>query len=131
MKDGIDVSVEIYERFLMYMASGQHHFAETPVDVQSDRELEVFEFTGIGHGTRENAERLQFSIRTVESYRTRIKNKPNLINAAERILNAVQWVESESGQVEDLIGNLSSVRSRLYRLFRSDRHETEGQQREV
>ena len=68
MNNGIDVSVEIYERFLMNMASGQHDFAGTPLNVLSDRELEVTEFTGSGHGTREIAERLQFSIRMVESY---------------------------------------------------------------
>ena len=98
MNGGIYVSADINERLLMGMASGQHHLSETPLDVLSDRELEVFELTGSGHGTREIAERLHLSIKTVESYRARIKSKLNLSNAAELMQHAVQWVESEAGK---------------------------------
>ena len=95
MNGGIYVSSEINERLLMGMASGQHHLTHTPLEVLSDRELEVFELTGSGHGTRDISERLHLSIKTVESYRARIKSKLNLNNAAELMQHAVQWVESE------------------------------------
>ncbi|WP_457653982.1 response regulator [Rhodocaloribacter sp.] len=92
---GIYVSDEINERLLMGIASRQGQMAQSPLEVLSDRELEVFELTGRGLGTREIAERLHLSIKTVESYRARIKNKLNLSNAAELMQHAVQWVESE------------------------------------
>ncbi len=100
---GIYVSDEINERLLMGIASRQGQMAQSPLEVLSDRELEVFELTGRGLGTREIAERLHLSIKTVESYRARIKNKLNLGNAAELMQHAVQWVESEdSGRLSKM-----------------------------
>lgn len=95
LNGGIYVSEEINERLLMGLASGQDTVAQSPFDVLSDRELEVFELTGRGYGTREIAERLHLSVKTVESYRARIKNKLNLSSAAELMQHAVQWVEGE------------------------------------
>ena len=65
-------------------------------DELSDRELEVFELTGRGRGTREIAERMHLSVKTVESYRARIKDKLNLKTSAELMQHAVHWVEGES-----------------------------------
>jgi DNA-binding CsgD family transcriptional regulator len=76
------------------MMSGKEA-GQTPLEVLSDRELEVFELTGRGLGTREISERLHLSVKTVESYRARIKSKLNLNTAAELMQHAVQWVESE------------------------------------
>ncbi len=95
LEGGIYVSDEINERLLLGIASRQGHVTQSPLEVLSDRELEVFELTGRGLGTREIAERLHLSIKTVESYRARIKNKLNLSNASELMQHAVQWVESE------------------------------------
>lgn len=95
LKGGIYVSDEINERLLMGMMSGRSSVAESPMEVLSDRELEVFELTGRGLGTREIAERLHLSVKTVESYRARIKSKLNLNTATELVQHAVQWVESE------------------------------------
>lgn len=92
---GIYVSDEIKERLLMGMMTGRKEMNQSPLEVLSDRELEVFELTGQGLGTREIAERLHLSVKTVESYRARIKNKLNLGTAAELMQHAVQWVESE------------------------------------
>lgn len=95
LRGGIWVSDEINERLLLSMASGHSSLAESPLDVLSDRELEVFELTGRGLSTREIAERLHLSVKTVESYRARIKDKLNLNTAAELMQHAVQWVEGE------------------------------------
>lgn len=95
LSGGIYVSEEINTRLLMGMVSGRKSFSQSPLDVLSDRELEVFELTGRGHGTREIAERLHLSVKTVESYRARIKEKLNLHTAAELMQHAVQWVEGE------------------------------------
>ncbi len=94
LEGGIFVSKDINERLLMGIAGGSRQIARSPLEVLSDRELEVFELTGRGLGTREISERLHLSIKTVESYRARIKSKLNLNNAAELMQHAVQWVET-------------------------------------
>lgn len=63
-----------------------------PVAVLSDRELEVFELIGRGHGTREIAERLGLAVKTVETYRENIKEKLLIESAPELARRAVTWV---------------------------------------
>jgi len=93
----IYVSDEINERLLQSMAEGgRERVGQSPLEVLSDRELEVFELTGHGASTRDIAERLHLSVKTVESYRARIKKKLQLDSANELMKHAVQWVESES-----------------------------------
>jgi len=98
LNGGIYVSQEINERLLLSMAEGgRERLMQSPLEILSDRELEVFELTGQGISTREIAERLHLSVKTIESYRARIKNKLNLESATELMQRAVQWVESEAG----------------------------------
>jgi DNA-binding NarL/FixJ family response regulator len=61
----------------------------------TDRELEVFRLIGQGHGTRQIAEELHLSVKTVESYYAHIKEKLSLKNARELVQRAVQWVDSK------------------------------------
>lgn len=95
LRGGIYVSERVSENLLMGMARGKRSFETSPVHQLSDRELEVFEFTGKGNTTREIAEKLHLSVKTVESYRARIKTKLNLENATELMRHAVKWVEGE------------------------------------
>lgn len=97
---GIYVSDEINEKLLLGMASGREDISMSPIDQLSDRELEVFELTGKGNITREIAEKLHLSVKTVESYRARIKSKLNLENATELMMHAVKWVENEGQKLE-------------------------------
>lgn len=60
----------------------------------SDRELEVFELLGQGRGTRQIAEVLRVSVKTVQAYCARIKEKLNLTSATELLREAVRWHES-------------------------------------
>jgi DNA-binding NarL/FixJ family response regulator len=69
--------------------------AGTPVDVLSDRELEVFRMIGEGFSTREMAEKLHLSIKTIETYRAHIKDKLGLQDASELLRSAIQWVNTE------------------------------------
>lgn len=96
LRGGIYVSDEVSEKLLLGMARGQKDITDSPIDQLSDRELEVFEFTGRGHTTREIAKKLHLSVKTVESYRARIKTKLNLDNATELMMHAVKWVEEEN-----------------------------------
>ena len=50
---------------------------------------------GRGLGTREIAEQLRLGIKTVESYRARIKEKLRLTDANKLMQHAVQWVQGE------------------------------------
>lgn len=100
LKGGIYVSDEVSEKLLMGMARGNKEMNTSPIDQLSDRELEVFEFTGKGNTTREIAEKLHLSVKTVESYRARIKTKLNLDNATELMMHAVKWVEGEKRKGE-------------------------------
>ena len=66
----------------------------THVEELSDRELEVFRLLGSGMDTRSIATRLEISIKTVQAYCARIKDKLNLAKATELLREAVCWNES-------------------------------------
>jgi len=87
----IYVSDRMASRILQRFAGGIESRELTPVEQLTDRELEVFRLIGEGHGTREIAETLHLSIKTVESYQAHIKDKLSLRNARELVQRAVQW----------------------------------------
>lgn len=64
------------------------------VERLTDRELEVFEHFGRGKSTREVAETMGLSLKTIESHRTNIKQKLGIARAAEFMQRAVLWVEA-------------------------------------
>jgi DNA-binding NarL/FixJ family response regulator len=63
----------------------------TPLEDLSKRELQVFELIGQGQRTRQIAEALNVSIKTVESHRQHIKEKLGLNNGHELVQHAIQW----------------------------------------
>lgn len=65
--------------------------AKSPVATLSDRELEVFELLGDGLSSREIATRLHLSVKTVETYREKIKAKLSLKNGSELTRHAIHW----------------------------------------
>jgi len=75
--------------------SGKTLATGSPAELLSDRELEVFEQLGKGRGTRQIAETLGVSIKTVQAYSARIKEKLKLASATELIREAVRWRESD------------------------------------
>lgn len=99
LNGGIWLSDNVNEKLLLGMAYGAKNLTHSPIDELSDRELEVFELTGQGNTTRAIAEQLHLSVKTVESYRARIKTKLNLESATELMVHAVQWVEQEKPAV--------------------------------
>ncbi|GAB6144633.1 response regulator [Desulfocicer niacini] len=60
----------------------------------TDRELEIFQLIGAGRSSKEIASQLNISIKTIGTYRERIKEKLNLKNATELVRYAVIWVET-------------------------------------
>ncbi|BCL59610.1 DNA-binding response regulator [Desulfomarina profundi] len=65
------------------------------VDLLTDRELEVFRLIGAGLATREVAARMNLSIKTIGTYRDRIKQKLCIKTSAELSRRAVLWTERE------------------------------------
>ena len=84
------VSDEVARQMLLRMVAGESD-DESAVGGLSERELEVFQLIGQGYGTREIAQMLNLSIKTIESYRANIKQKLNLKNASELVQYAVIW----------------------------------------
>ncbi len=63
----------------------------------TDRELEVFRLIGEGHGTRQIADELHLSVKTIESYQAHIKEKLALRNARELLQHAIEWAVTLKG----------------------------------
>lgn len=93
---GIYISATVNERLIQGMLQQRNTFAQSPLEVLSDRELEIFELVGRGHKSGEIADRLFISNKTVESYRSRIKEKLNLHSSSELVKHAIQWVSEIS-----------------------------------
>lgn len=86
------LSPQMTERMLQRMTRRGTARRATPIDGLSDRELEVFEAIGNGHSTREIAQQLQLSVKTIETHRENIKRKLGLANNSELIRRSWQWV---------------------------------------
>jgi len=63
----------------------------------SDREMHIFQLLGSGLGTREIAQSLHLSVKTVESHRENIKHKLRLRSGAQLCERAAKWVAETSG----------------------------------
>jgi DNA-binding NarL/FixJ family response regulator len=90
----IYLSHDMGTKLLSPLVNGGVDVSHSPVDRLSDRELEVFQLLGKAYETRQIAETLRVSVKTVESYREHIKVKLNLENSTQLIRKAVEWVQS-------------------------------------
>ena len=95
LKGEIFLSDKMKGRMLQQVAFGRSKVATSPIESLTDRELEVFRLIGQGQGTRQIAEALHLSVRTVEAYREYIKEKLNLKNATELVQHAFHWVHHQ------------------------------------
>lgn len=77
---------------------GQSDQPKSPIEMLSDRELEVFRLLGQGQGVRQIAQKLEVTIPTVNSFRNRIKEKLGLKSSTEVMLHAIQWFRDESSK---------------------------------
>jgi DNA-binding NarL/FixJ family response regulator len=85
------LSPRLADRVLNRALGGTEVRQTSALDSLTDRELEVFAMIGRGLTTRQIAEKLYLSHKTIESYRENIKSKLRLRNAAELNRHAVQW----------------------------------------
>ncbi len=89
------VSEAITSALAAQFVEGKTLATRSPVEQLSDRELEVFELLGQGRTTRQIAETLRVSLKTVQAYCARVKEKLNLGSATELLREAVRWHENK------------------------------------
>lgn len=89
LRGRVHVSKHLADRLLQRMTSGMPAPEETPLDMLSDREMEVLNLLGEGLSTRDVAERLHLSTKTIHTYREHLKKKLGLTSASELIRYAV------------------------------------------
>ena len=92
----IFVSNRIATKMLERMVDSDTKTVTSPIDLLSDRELSVFRLIGQGQTTRQIAEKLHLSVKTVESYRSHIKEKLKLSGGTDLLKYAIQWVQGNS-----------------------------------
>jgi DNA-binding NarL/FixJ family response regulator len=86
------VSKRVTERLLHRVAGPGRTTPTGTISALSDRELEVFRMIGKGMGTRDIAETLHLSRKTVETHRENIKRKLNVRSGTELVVRATAWL---------------------------------------
>jgi len=81
-----ELSADILSRMV-----GKSKAPGSSFELLTDRELQVFDLVGQGFGTRQIAEQLGLDVKTVETYRARIKEKLELKDASELLRRAIAW----------------------------------------
>lgn len=92
----------VKEHILAGLSEHHHDPDKSPMERLTDRELEVFRLIGRGFSTREIAAKLNLSIKTIGTYRERIKQKLNLKHANELVRHAVHWEKTGSIEIPEI-----------------------------
>ncbi len=95
LSGNVYLSRDFTEKIVNQMAGAGLPAEYSPLHLLADRELEVFRLIGLGQTTREIATALGLGLKTVDTYRERIKQKLNLKNAAELYRKATCWVQEQ------------------------------------
>jgi DNA-binding NarL/FixJ family response regulator len=91
----IFVSEKMSARILEIFSGQRSNASDSPVETLTDREFEVFQLIGKGSATKEIAEHMHISPKTVEVHRMNVKSKLKLKTISELIRYAVRWVEAQ------------------------------------
>jgi DNA-binding NarL/FixJ family response regulator len=89
----IYVSEKIAADSLQRFFTRPHRPSASDLEQLSDRELEVFELIGRGRSSRQIAAGLHLDLKTIETYRSRIKAKLNLRTSTELAQRAQQSLQ--------------------------------------
>jgi len=88
------VSDKMREKMLLKMV-GEPVGTTSSIERLTDRELQVFDLLGNGMSTRNIAENLHLSVKTIESHRENIKSKLGIDNATDLLKHAIEWVRTK------------------------------------
>ena len=96
LEGGIYVSERLSNAMALKFLKGQEGMgaAQSQIEQLSDRELQVFQLLGRGRSTSEIADQLHLSLKTVQGYCVRAKEKLGLTTAAELLREAILWQEN-------------------------------------
>lgn len=97
LRGEVFVSPKMSARILEGLSGGRPRGSSSPIEKLTDREFEVFQLIGQGKSTRDIAEQLHLSPKTVDVHRSNIKEKLGLKDATALIRHAVRWVETGEG----------------------------------
>lgn len=87
----IFVSQKMASRMVNKLIGGDRAKTGSALETLSDREFEVFNLIAQSVGPTEIAQRLNVSVRTIETHREHIKEKLGLRNGAELTRYALEW----------------------------------------
>jgi DNA-binding NarL/FixJ family response regulator len=85
----IYLSAGIAKQTMMRLVGRRNEGTMSPMDDLSDRELEVFQMVGEGLTTRQIAERLHLSVKTIETHKAHVKEKLNLATSTQLTQHAI------------------------------------------
>lgn len=88
------LSEALAKKLMADLVGGKQGPVVASVDLLSDRELQVLRLLGLGRSARQIAEDLHLELSTVETYRTRMKDKLNLKDANELLQYAINWMRT-------------------------------------
>ena len=88
---GVYVSEKIVKRMALRLASSREPVGCSPVERLSDRELEIFRLLGQGRTTSQIAGDLNLSLKTVQAYCARAKEKFGVTSLTELLRAAIRW----------------------------------------
>jgi len=93
LEGGVYVSESVSARMMRKPATGGNAASAGSIERLSNRELQVLQMIGRGLSTRQVAEALNLSVKTVESHRLSIKRKLDLATNAQLVQYAVNWAK--------------------------------------
>jgi DNA-binding NarL/FixJ family response regulator len=95
LRGEVYVSPQMSARILENLSGGRPRGSSSPIEKLTDREFEIFQLIGQGKSTRDIAEQLHLSPKTVDVHRTHLKEKLELKDATALIRHAVRWCETQ------------------------------------
>jgi DNA-binding NarL/FixJ family response regulator len=96
LRGEIYVSETVSDKFLHIIAGDKAGTTKTPIENLSDREFETFRLIGKGLKASQIAAQLHLSVKTVETYRSRIKEKLGIENAAQLLQFSISWARNQN-----------------------------------
>jgi DNA-binding NarL/FixJ family response regulator len=95
LRGEVYVSPRMSARILENLSGGKPRGSSSPIEKLTDREFEIFQLIGQGKSTRDIAEQLHLSTKTVDVHRSHIKEKLELHDVTALIRFAVRWLETQ------------------------------------
>jgi len=94
LRGGVYVSDRVVNRMARRLTSSREPVASSPLERLSDRELEIFRLLGQGRTTSQIAGDLNLSLKTVQAYCARAKEKFGVTSLTELLRAAIRWDEA-------------------------------------